>query len=1012
MNSIEIGPRLCLFGRPRLLAGGRVIDGFLTKRSAFILARLAISHQRQMSRAQLAEVLWPEDGYDASRLRLRQELSRLRKVLEEYEGILVATGEFIRLDTTDFELDIEEFERCARATRETSDPKRLESNLRRVVEIGSEPFMAEADEDWIRVERIRLNVIRYGALVDLGTAQIEAGNPEEALAMARDAITMVPEREGAHLLAVRALEDLGHRADALSQFDILRSIVKDRRGGRLSTNAEGVAASLVPTRADPAVGLRFQFPAPVEPLYGRDVQLQQVVERLDPSNPEIRLLSILGMGGIGKTHLLRHSCSRLSSPYSGRVAFVDLSDLDDSSLVPTTILHSLGLGYAPTDDPTTRLIRVLSTAPVLLALDNLEQFGPAIAPLLRRLLSEVPALRILAGSRVALQISGEYRLTLPPLPLPHESAERQEAETSPAMRLFLKAVEADQIGPGLRREDWPTISNIVRRMEGVPLGLQLAASRMRTLGPATLLQDLDEGLNLLVNRREDAPERHRSLRNAVVGSFSYLDPKLREALASLSVFRGGWTLDAAEQVCGIADPTRTMERLIDASLVYIATEGPRIRFRMLETIREHAIELLDENKSDLLKQRVVAWLVDRSHLVASELVGDAVRQEIDRLVPEIDNLREALTYSLDHDIESALIFGGNLPSFWLYRTNGYEAHQFYIQLFERCGDAPPSPPLLRAAYGYALIAHFLQTPNRPEVYERGLSIGRQIGNLSYEVKLRVFQAFFAQNSIQYDECRAILEGIDRFVEENDAFESAGFVDRIKGMFLHYQGQPELAIKHFRDATSWFNSRGELFYQVRTRVNFALAALDASDIDLAQAVLAGLDEQAAEIGFTLLVPAIAVAQGRTDLLRGRLDQAVSAFEKSISGWQEMGSTFQEGDVWTALGRTYLEQGRLAEANAAFGNSARLWKTGYPVALAVALCGLAAVQYRIGEPARAARMLAVTRREWADAGAKLIPFHAEFANRLEADLLSTLGIEALETPTLTLEEAVLLGRSLPD
>lgn len=1005
--------RLCLFGVPRIEFGELCFDRFPTKRSVNILARLAMAHQCQMSRTHLAETLWPNDDYDESRLRLRQELSRLRRALGEVETVIVSSTEWVRLDMSNLAVDTHEFERLVRASRKAEEPGRREALLRKCVGIASSPFMAGSVEDWIQFERVRLNVDRYGALVELGTLLRDRSEVAEALVFARHAIEIVPDREAAHLLAILCLRDLGHAEDALTQAQVLRRTILRERGGRLSPAAERIVNPEPIDRTDAHVGLRFEAPEPVEPIFGREESLRWVLSHLSPSDPAIRLVTVTGMGGVGKTHLLRHACRELAAGFDGRVAFVDLSNLSEAAGVPTAILRTLGLTNVATDDPVRQLSRVLGAAPAVLSLDNLEQFGGAMAPVIRRLLDEIPALRILAGSRIPINASGERRLPLAPLALPDESAAAEEAMKSPAMELFLHLISTDRSnGKRLPAED-PILANIVRRLEGVPLGLQLAASRMRTLGATALLKDLDEGLSRLVNRREDAPARHHSMRTAVAESFDTLGPKLKAAMASLSIFRGGWTIESAECVCEIRNTEETMARLDDASLILVETRGGGIRFRMLETIREHAHSLLGEPRSLELRDRFVAWMVGRSRDVGYELVDREAKAEFERLEPEMDNLREALRYSLVHYPEAAFELAANLSSFWMFCTNGFEAYQFYRQLFLRQALHPDSSTLLRAAYGHALIAQFVGAADRVLICDRAIRVGRAMGDRSMEIKLRVFQAFTAQDEIRYADCLAYFEEIDQFIAQHGSFESDAFVFRIKGFFILYQGDPGQAIRYYRRAISWFASRGEIFFHTRCRIDLAVAAIDIGDLDLAEAALTGLLDMAYEIRFPWLVALIDGCLGVVAFKRGRYREAITQMERSLRGWQEIGSPYHTGDQWNNLGRVYLREKLLEEAKAAFANAAETWAgDGMPVAVSVAVYGLAATQLEHGDPERAARMFAAGRREFVRAGAKIIRYHMDFIDDLAARLKVAVPhfadlCDGSDELALTLDEAIRLG-----
>jgi len=997
--------RLLLFGRPRVECDLLTVDHFPTRRSAYILARLAIAHQRRMSRIQLADVLWPDDAYEISRQRMRKELSRLALALGDLARIVTVSGEFVSLNGENLIVDIDEFERFRALALAAEEEDRKIDLLQHALQVADAPFFADSNEDWIQIERMRLNVMRCNAMVDLGNLLLPADRAAEALDLSQAAIAMAPEREDAHLVAIQALRKLGHHGDAANRMEVLRRMVATIPGGRLSEGADKLAADLARIHAaPPSQSQPYLAPAPLEPLFGRGEQLELLTSRLDPVNSEVRLVTVLGMGGIGKSHLLRHACRHLANAYGGRVRLIDLSDLTDARLVPTTILQALGLGYSPTDDPMLRLVRVLANAPTLLVLDNLEQFESEVAPIVRRLLDEAPKVRVLAGSRTPLQLSGELKMQLGPLVIPGESARREEAESSAAVELFLNCVEANEMGSRIQAQDWPAISNIVRRLDGVPLGLQLAASRLRTLGPDGLLQELDAGLDRLVNWRTDAPARHHSIRNAVAGSFDDLEPALRHALASLAIFRGGWPLEAARQVCGIERPEETMQRLMDASLV----QGGRSRFWMLETIREYALELLDESEARRLRHSLLDWLLKRSETVAFEMVTREVLNEIDRLEPELDNIREAIAFAREEAPESALDLAANCLSLWLYRTNGFEAAQCYADLFQRHANLPPSPVTLRASYAHSVVLHCLGAKGRKEAYARTAEIGREIGDLTYAIRGLVHQAYYCQNEVDYTGCQRRLAEIEAFRLEHGEMDSWGFVHRMRGTYLHYQRDLEPAIRELRAAVAWFEEKKDLFNTARARHNLASAALDAHDTELARIALAGSLDDVNNLRFTSHTPRILGALGRLAFEEGRLYDAIPHMEASIEGWREIGDLFFDANQQTNLARVYGALGQHAEARRLYCNAATMFvEAGYPMGVCLALFGISDLLLHKGEAMRAARIYVACRQESIAANAKFLMFSEEFCIDLEQRLRSELGNRWPDSNLLTLEEAMRLG-----
>jgi len=1005
-------PTLCLFGKPCVIAGDRYIDGFATKRSAYLLARVAISRQRRMLRSELADILWPGDYFDATRLRLRQELTRLRKTLDEFSEIVSTQGDWVGVDTSRVNVDVEEFEIALRRSRSETEPARREEALRYVIQVSGRPFLEGSQEDWIEAERSRLNELRYAAMVDLAALLVKQTHLEEALLFARQAVNLLPARESAHLLVMQILGELGHMADALTQYQVLRRHVAEASGGRLSDRAEQLAASLREPGVEEPLPLLIEpvwpgIPVAPEPIFGREEETGLIADRLDPQSGSARLVTLLGVGGIGKTHLLLHASRTLSHVYRGKVLFVDLTEIADSNLAPVAIRKAFGPNHRPSDDPVVSLLNSIPNEPFLLALDNLEQLGPSFAPVLRRLLAERPQLRILASSRTALNLSGEFRLVLSPLPLPPAAAGKEDSQASPAMQLFASTVEAGRVGTRINPADWPTISDIVRLLEGVPLALQLAASRFHMLGAQGLLKALTERAEL-TNSRQDAPTRHRTIRSAVSGSIDELHPELKRAMECLAMFRGGWTLEAAADVCESANAMRIMERLLDASLVYIASEGARIRFRMLESIRQYILSNLEQSEIVRLRGLHLNWIRAVAKGVANDIITLDGLARLDALEPETDNIREACNFALESSAEAAFELGANLAHFWVYRSTCFEANLFYFELFERYRDYEPSETVLRASYGQCVISLMLDLPEWRAMIERTLAIGIEINDVKWRVKTLVQLLNEAQNVMHYDRCRDYIRQMAEFAAVHGHHDDEGFVLRARGNFTYFQGDRESALADFREGLAWFEKRGCVFSIARMKLHISRAAMESGDYEEASRALKGLLQHVRETRFTLLDAAVCESEGRLQLRLGNLDAAMDYFNQSEAGWRQGFYRFQVAAQFNHRGRVYLAMGNLTEASRSFADAAEMWLAmNYPVAVSVALYGMSAVCLEWGRIDEAAKLFAAALQGIAMIGAKIVPFEQDFADQTGAAIRALGGDVEVESP---LKEAVELARRL--
>ncbi len=917
----------------------------------YLLARTAIAYRKQITRADAADALWPDDFYDATRLRLRQELARLRRTLGSGRDLVKVNAEWIQVDTSDLVTDIDEFKDACR--RAQSEPEQRHEHLRKAVELGSEPFLEGADEDWILLERSSLQDLLYASYVGLAEELAARSEFEESLATSRLAIELRPTQEPARLVAVRTLQHLGRSQEAAT---CLEELERNARATGLGPSRKvSELRNSAPSASTPAVDiLRFRIPQPVDPIFGRESELTETVQRLQPRPRERRLLTLLGPGGIGKTRLLQEAAQRLSTDYAGRAAYVDLSSVEDIQLVPLAILGELKADTGPSADPMKQLLGLLPKVPILLALDGLEQLGSSMGEWIRHLLESCPELRIVATSRTALNIPGEQRLTLGPLFVPGDHDSWEAASRTPAVRLFLDTASQHNVQLNAGQGEYDRILSIIRRLEGIPLSIQLAASRLRMLDLEQLDTLLERGLDVLENRRINAPARHQSIRRAIESSFSSLPSDIQRALASLSIFRGGWTLDSAKEVCGLEEPIQAMEVLLDASMAYVAHEGPRMRFAMLETIRTFARDSLGVQEMLTLQRRHADWVYSMAEKAYVEYVTQDDLKFFDILELEQDNVREALRFALDNDPDLAVKFGASLGFFWRYRSNGFEGRRFYQELFERHGDREADTLLARAAFGRAIIGVMFSEDDdaRHREYE---AICLKVGLPAEAAKMKVFQAINAQNAQLYDESAARFKEAAALLGEDPSPCDLAILQTWQAFCFYHQGLCEAAIPLLNSAVAAFDEAREVFHVTRSRCWLAMTALDLESFDVAKDALDGLMERVVRANFLPMVPIIHSAEGRLALGLGHLEDARRLFEKSLAAWRIRQVPFQSAHQQLLLGKTHLLLGDFEAGEESLRNAVReWWGAGYKLASALGLLYLGVAMRERGDERNSAML----------------------------------------------------------
>jgi predicted ATPase/DNA-binding CsgD family transcriptional regulator len=511
------------------------------------------------------------------------------------------------------------------------------------------------------------------------------------------------------------------------------------------------------------------------PLVGRQAELFTARHLLLATGA--RLVTLTGPPGVGKTSLALALAADLHGHFADGIRFVDLSTVTDADLVATVMADGLGAGGGRR--PLTRLIGYLSERECLLVVDNFEQVIGA-APLVAELLRSCPALAMLVTSRASLRLRWERELSIPTLALPdHASASAPEtlARTA-AVSLFVERARAVSPGFAVTASNAPAVGELCRRLDGLPLAIELAAARARLLSPEAMLRQLagsdDDArqgwarpgtrLDVLAGGPRDLPQRQQALGTAIGWSYALLDAAERAMFRRLAVFVGGCTLEAIERVCSEQSAVPTLDAvasLVEKSLVRRELNDPaEPRLRMLETIREYALrELVASGEADLLRARHAAFYLALAEQAAPELEGPDQAVWLDRLDGEHDNLRAAGRWAAERgEAETVLRLGASLWRFWWARANAAEARERVEGMLALASVTPRSLARVKALQGAGVLAHELgDYPRSRALLEESLAVGRQLGDDRAVGSVLDSLGWLAQQCGQPAEARTLLE---------------------------------------------------------------------------------------------------------------------------------------------------------------------------------------------------------------------------------------------------------------
>ena len=666
--------------------GGVEFEGAKQRR---LFVALALRAPEAVAVDELVEAIWGDDAPDGREQALQKQVSRLRARLGE--GLPVrrrAAGYALEIDRE--AIDSRRFEsQLERARFDRSDPSRAAGQLGSALALWRGPALADHRvEEFTQSEIRRLEELRLEATEERLAAELASGSAADLVGELQALVAEHPMREKLRGQLMLALYRGGRQADALEVMREGRRLLVDELGlepGPELRRLEGMILA-----HDPGLGaeeaadvLAAPLPAPASLTIGREGELAEIGALL--TRADVRLVTLMGAGGVGKTRLALEAGRTLASRFPGGTAYVDLAGVDGVSLAPAAA-SALGVNAATEAELGERLARVTRGADTLLVLDGFERFL-ADAAGVAQLLAGVPNLTVLATSRAPLRLTAEHAYRLQPLAISNAAA------------LFSARVAAS-------RPDWApadddaVVAQICARLDGLPLAIELAADRARWLPLPTLLERLEKRLELLSCGPRDLPERQRSLRATLEWSWEVLEPEQRRVLARLCVFEGGASLEAFHAVCNPegAPVEALLAGIMDqTSLVVVeAGEDSLPRLTMLDTVREFAAEQLGSGaERALLQLRHADYFVTFAERAADEAAIADRRTWLARLARERGNLRVALERMLhaggaEDALRIAIAFARTLP--W-----DAHAHEVRAWLHQALFQLAPEPSARRAA---------------------------------------------------------------------------------------------------------------------------------------------------------------------------------------------------------------------------------------------------------------------------------------------------------------------------
>lgn len=1012
---------LRLLGQFQVSLDGSPVSGWRYDKVRALLAYLVLENGRSHPRDQLAALLWPDSPDAAARKSLRQALAHLRDIIGDETAVppfLLISRDAIQFNpASQYDADVSTFvallaacdrhphaagDYCPGCTARLAEAAALYQGdlLPGFALPHSLPF-----DEWLLTTRERLRLSAIDALGRLGAAYAHSGNGEAALQTARRQLVLDPWHEAAYRLLMRLLAQRGQRTAALAEYERCRRVLAEELGVEPSQETAVLYEQIRQETGTAALPEPMpSTPAPLTPLLGREQEVADVQALLRQDSA--RLITLLGPPGVGKTRLALQVAEEMGLEFGANRFFVDLAAINDPELVPVAIARSLGFdGEQGRAASLIRLQRELKEKRALLVLDNFEQVLAAATAVLD-LLHACPRLKILATSRASLRLRGEQRYPLPPLPLPEPdpAPDLDSLGQNPAVALFVARTQAVMPRFTLGMENVAAITAVCRRLDGLPLALELAAARVRLLPLPLLLKQLDSAagssLRLLQDGAQGAARQQQTLQEAIRWSYDLLRDDQQRLFARLSVFVTGFTWEAAEAVCQIGHLTLDIfggiEALLDNSLLQRDEKaGGEYRFVMLQTIREYAQERLDEwDESDLLRQRHADYFLSYAKINEADALRPHQDDWLNRIEREQDNLRSALAWTIEQSPDQGLELAVALFPFWHNRAYLREGRLWLERAL--AGETAVTPTRARALSAASLLAQ-RQGDYGPadDLGEAGVALSRQLGDpaaLSYALNnLSIVRMFQGENATARQMAQESLE-LAQSVGDTLGVHRALMVI---GQAALNMGQLAEAEQALADSLAFWRGIGERKNTILCLVNLgrihlargtltAVAPLVSEAISLSQQLgdrhwemmatwtLADLRlrqgehgpaetlwqncfHQATDLGDSYFQAITLSKLGLLALHRHSFDEADPLLQKSLALARSIGAKWCEADALANLGYAAYLRGAYPEAETLLGDSLRLFAAqGEQAHLALVLERLALVATAVGDEARATQL----------------------------------------------------------
>jgi predicted ATPase/DNA-binding SARP family transcriptional activator len=845
-----------------------------------LLTRLALDAGRPVGVNVLVDAVWGDQPPAEENNALQTLVSRLRRSLGD-PGAIVQSQAGYRLAVSAADVDVNRFERLAAdgaAALRRGEHREAGRALTEAIALWRGPALVDTPAEALAVHASRLEDLRLAAVLDRIDADLDLADPTVLVPELEALAAEHPLHERLTGQLMRALGTSGRQADALRAYERLRSRLADELGVDPSTDLQHIHVSLLRGElgARPNAPRRTNLKAQLTSFVGRDHEVARIGKSLEQN----RLVTLVGPGGAGKTRLAAEAAACIVDTAADGIWMVELAQVTTGADVPQAVLSALGLrethlldrrGKLSARDALTRLSEGLGDKQTVVILDNCEHVIEASARLADQLLAECPDLRVLTTSREPLGIFGEVLLSVPPLGQPAATATATEAMEYPAVRLF--ADRAAAVRPDFVVDDGSvtTVIEIVRRLDGLPLAIELAAARLRTLPLTEIAVRLSDRFRLLTGGSRTALPRHRTLRAVVEWSWELLTADERRVAEQLAVFPSGVTETSAAAVCDVDDVPDLLASLIDKSLLQPVDGGRRMR--MLETIREYGAERLAERgELGVVRARHTEHFAAVLDEALPHITTSGQLPWFAQLAAERENILAAMRYRCDlGDADGALRMAVGLASHAMMLGNHAEISSWMADAIAVPGGTDDDLRLIGTAL-YALNS--AATGATPIDVESGM---RELRDLAGK-----------------------LAAIDHT--------SSPLIGLLRSAVAFFAGDTELTERYIQQTLDG----GDEWARASVRMFSANLAENEGDVERMRRDTETAHEEFRRLGERWGMAGTLRGMAQIHTLDGRLDEAFAAYEQALALSAELQSRDDEGFLLGRLADLEMRRGDLDSA----------------------------------------------------------------------------------------------------